>query len=166
MALVLHLSETKENKMLKESLLITGKVRVTLYGADGHIKESTTSNMVVTTGKQHVADQLVGQVQASMSHMAIGEDPTPPTLADTQLLNEGGGTRRKPFDSKDQGTGANANQVIYITTWNAGEGDGDIVEAGIFNAASSGVMLCRTTFTLKSKGAGDTLVLTWTLTVN
>ncbi len=152
------------DKMLNEKLMITGLVTITLKDENGKIKERTVKNTVVTVGKNHVADQLSGQLEASMSHMAIGTGATPVALTDTTLGAEI--VPRKTFTSKEQGTGADANKVIFVCSWPSGEGDGAITEAGIFNASSSGSMLCRTTFPVKNKGAGDSLAITWTLTVN
>lgn len=148
----------------RDNIKMTGKLVATLRGPDGKIKDRwEEKNLVVTVGKQHVADQLSGQLQAAMSHMAIGTGTTAQTLTDTQLEVE---LSRKPFDSKTQGTGGNANQIVYVTAWPAGEGTGVITEAGMFNAASGGTMFTRTVFGAKDKGAGDALTFTWTVTVN
>ena len=48
----------------------------------------------------------------------------------------------------------------------AGEGTGALTEAGIFNASSSGTMLCRTEFSVVNKGASDSMTITWTVTVS
>ena len=151
-------------KGLKDNLTLTGLVTITLRDADGHIKERAVENTVVTVGKQHVADQLSGKLQASMSHMALGDGAIAADISDTQLL--GTEIDRKAFTSVDQGTGADANKIIYTCDWPSGEADGAITEAGIFNASSGGTMLCRTTFPVKNKGAGDSLSVTWILTVN
>ena len=45
-------------------------------------------------------------------------------------------------------------------------GTGAITEAGIFNASSSGTMLCRTVFSVVNKGASDSMTITWTVTVS
>ena len=42
---------------------------------------------------------------------------------------------------------------------------GAVTEAGIFNAASGGTMLCRTVFSVVNKGADDSLSVTWTITL-
>lgn len=140
-----------------------GQLTLCLRGPDGKIKDRETfKNLVVATGRQHIADQLAGQAQAAMSHMAIGTGTTAQAIGDTSLETE---LNRKAFTSKSQGAGADANKVIYVCDWPAGEGTGIISEAGIFNAASSGTMLCRTTFGAKDKGAGDSLTLTWTITI-
>lgn len=146
-----------------ENLFATGVVTMTLRGPDGSIKERQFKNLVVNTGKYHIADQLVAQLQAPMSHMAIGTGTDPAVATDTTLQTE---ISRKAFTSKTQGSGGDANQVTFIGDWAAGEGTGQITEAAIFNAASGGDMLCRTAFTVKDKGAADTLTLTWVLTIN
>ncbi len=53
---------------------------------------------------------------------------------------------------------------MYVATFSAGEGTGAVTEAGIFNASTSGTMLCRTVFSVVNKAAGDTLQVTWTVT--
>jgi len=148
---------------LQDGITTSGIVVATLRGPDGKIKSRTHHNMVVTAGKEHVADQLAGLLQGSMSHMAIGTGATAQALTDTALQTE---LNRKAFTSKDQGVGGDANKVIYVTSWPAGEGTGAITEAGIFNAASAGTMLARTTFPVKNKGVSDSLTLTWTLSIN
>ena len=146
-----------------DNLLLSGRVTITLRDEYGKIKERSVDNLVVTVGKAHVADQLSGQVQAAMSHMAIGTGATAQVAGDTALETE---LNRIAFVSVTQGTGADANKVIYVGEWPSGTGTGVLTEAGIFNAASSGTMLARTTFGAKDKGAGDSLTITWTLTVN
>ena len=149
---------------MNENMKITGIVSATLRGPDGKIKDRfETKNLVVSAGRQHIADQLSSISQASMSHMAIGAGTTTQTVNDTSLESE---INRKTFTSKSQGAGADANKVIYVAEWVPGAGTGAITEAGIFNAASSGTMLCRTTFPVKNKGAGDSLTLTWTITIS
>lgn len=120
-------------------------------------------NLVVTSGKNHIADQLAEKQEAVMSHMAIGTGTTSPVATDTALQIE---LDRNALDSKHKGTGADANKVTYICTWAAGDGTGAITEAAIFNSASAGTMLCRSVFPVKNKEAGESMVLTWILTVS
>lgn len=122
-----------------------------------------TPNLVVATGKNHIADQLSGRQEAQMSHMAVGTGTTTPIATDTALQNE---LDRNSLDSRTQGTGADANKVTYICTWAAGDGTGAITEAGIFNSASAGQMLCRSVFPVKNKETGESMVMTWILTVS
>jgi hypothetical protein len=130
----------------------------------GEIRDCGWSpNLVVTTGKNHIADQLAGRQEAQMSHMAIGTGTTAPVATDTALQTE---LDRNALDSRTQGTGADANKVTYVCTWPAGDGTGAITEAAIFNSASAGQMLCRSVFPVKNKEAGESMVQTWILTVS
>jgi hypothetical protein len=95
----------------------------------------------------------------AMSHMAIGTGTSAAAAGDTTLGTEAG---RVTLTS----TTVTANAVAYVATFGAGTGTGAITEAGLFNASSSGDMLCRTVFSVINKGAADTLGITWTVTVN
>lgn len=120
-------------------------------------------NLVVTSGKNHIADQLAARQEAQMSHMAIGTGTTTPVTANTALEVE---LDRNALDSRTKGSGADANKVTYICTWAAGDGTGAITEAGVFNSASAGQMLCRSVFPVKNKEAGESMVMTWILTIS
>ena len=56
--------------------------------------------------------------------------------------------------------------IQYITTFPAGTGTGALTEAGIFNASSSGTMLCRVVFSVINKAAADSLLITWSVTIS
>ena len=145
-------------------LQVTGKLNIVLCGPDGRVKEAeTVKNLVVTVGRNHIADQMAEKDEAAMAYMAIGTGTTATAATDTALQTE---LDRNALTSVDQGTGADANKVTYLADWAAGDGTGAITEAGIFNSASAGTMLCRTVFAVKNKGAGDTLTLTWVLTIS
>ena len=143
---------------------IRGDVHFLIKGPDGKIKiDEWHRNLVVTTGKNHIADQLSDGGEAAMSHMAVGTGTTAAVAGDTALQTE---LDRNALSSVVQGTGGDANKVTYTADWAAGDGTGAITEAGIFNAASAGTMLCRSVFAVKNKGAADTLTLTWVLTIS
>lgn len=151
-----------DRKKTGDRLMVTGSVNVCLKGPDGRVKaEETVHNLVVTVGRQHIADQMADQGDAAMSHMAIGTGTTPADTADIALQTE---IDRNTLSSKTQGSSTDAHKITYTADWAAGDGTGAITEAGIFNSASAGVMLCRSVFAVKNKAAGDTLTLTWILT--
>jgi len=129
----------------------------------GMVREYHERNLVVITGKNHIADQLSDKGEAAMSHMAVGTGTTAAAAGDTALGTE---LDRNALTSKTQGAGADANKVTYVGDWAAGDGTGAITEAGIFNSASAGTLLARSVFAVKNKGAGDSLTLTWTLTIS
>lgn len=143
-----------------DKLKVTGRVHIVLKDEFGRVKnEEWTDNLVVTAGKNHIADQLSDQGEAAMSHMAIGTGTTAAAAGNTTLETE---LDRNALTSVTQAT----NTVEYVGDWAAGDGTGAITEAGIFNGAAAGTMLCRSVFSVKNKGAGDTLSLTWVLTIS
>jgi|GEM_PF-471112 len=152
-----------EEQHMKDDMKISGKVHFLIRDRHGRIKENVWhDNLVVTTGRNHVADQMSDAGEAAMSHMAIGTGTNAVLASDTALQTE---LSRKELASKTQGTGdPGARQVTYIADWAAGEGTGAITEAGIFNSASAGTMLCRSVFPVKNKGASDSLTMTWIIT--
>lgn len=143
-----------------ETPTVTGQVTLTHKDAAGNIiSESTVKNLVVTTGRNYIASRMAGTSSPVMSHMALGNSTADPTPGDTAL---GGSLGRVALTA----TSVTGNQVTYTATFAAGTATGAIVEAGIFNAASVGDMLCRTKFDVINKLAGDSLAVTWVVTVN
>lgn len=148
-------------KGFSDGLSIKGLVHIQLFDESGNLKqEEITDNLVVTAGKNHIADQLSSAPgQSAMSHMEIGTGTTAPAAGDTALVTA---LDRNALTSRTDST----NVVTYVGDWAAGDGTNSaITEAGIFNAASAGTMLARATFTAINKGASDTLKITWTVTI-
>lgn len=148
-------------KQITEQLKATGMVHVTHTKANGEVAEFDVPNLVVTAGKNYIAAKIVATTNSpvSMTHMAIGTGTGTPAAADTTLGTEVG---RVSLSASTVST----NTVTYTATFPAGTGTGAITEAGIFNASSSGTMLCRTTFPVVNKQAGDTIAVTWVVTVS
>lgn len=145
--------------MINESVKLKGRLNVTHLGQGGEVKNSQdVDNLVVAVGKDLIASRLIGNTLPVPSHMAIGSSSTAAATSQTTLLGELG---RVALDS----AGRTSNTNTYIATFPAGTGTGEVVEAGIFNDSSSGNMLCRTTFSAVNKAAGDTIIITWNLTV-
>jgi hypothetical protein len=150
---------------MNDAFHIQGRVHLELRGPDGALKAvRDVENLVVNAGLYHIADQLAGQAQAAMSHMAVGNDDDPAPAAGDVALN--GELARVALTGKTQGSGVDANKVSYVATFGAGTGTGALVEAGIFNDASAGSMLCRSIFAVINKGAADALTITWVLTIS
>jgi len=149
--------------MLNETLKITGAVSLKLLDKAGNvIDERSIPNLVVATGKTFIAASMLKTTVNSpiaMTHMAVGTTSTAPAAGDVALGGEAG---RVALGSAT----SSSNVVTYTATFPAGTGTGALVEAGIFNAASAGTMLCRTTFSVVNKGAADAMSITWTITVS
>lgn len=147
---------------INETLKATGKVFVTVTGANGEVKQQfEVPNLVVTTGKNHIAAKIAATTNspAAMTHMAIGTGSTAPAAGDTTLGTETGRVSLS-------GSVVSTNTITYTATFPAGTGSGAITEAGIFNASTAGTMLCRTTFPTVTKQAGDSIAVTWVVTVS
>lgn len=125
----------------------------------GKTRTYKEKNLVVTVGKNHIADQLAAQAQGQMSHMALGTGTTAAVAGDTTLETE---LDRNALTSLTN----SSNTITYVGDWAAGDGTGAITEAGIFNSASAGTMLVRSVFAAKNKGAGDSLTITWVVTIS
>jgi hypothetical protein len=147
-----------------EDLKLTGALEIVLYDENGQVKQTeTVKNLVVNTGLAFIISRMVGVSKNVMSHMAVGSGATAVTATDTTLGSQLGS--RVALDSSTI-SGTNNEKVVYVTTFGAGAGTGAITEAGIFNASTSGDMLCRTVFSVVNKGAADTMVITWTITLS
>ena len=142
-----------------ETIKLKGHVSFDLYDGDGNLKlHREVDNLVVQGGRELIASQLAEEDIGKPSHMAIGEDDTEPVLSDTTLRSE---IARVALTSTER-TG---NTVVYEATFAPTVGTGEIVEAGIFNADSAGVMLNRAIFGVITKESADTLTITWSLSI-
>lgn len=147
-----------------EHLKLSGHLNIELRGPDGALKASRkVDNLVVNAGLAFIASRMASSSAAVMSHMALGSSSTAAAAGQTDVQSILGS--RKALSSTTI-VGANSNQVQYVAAFSAGEATGAITEAGIFNAASAGTMLCRTTFAVVNKDAGDTMTVTWTITLS
>lgn len=144
---------------INEQLGLKGELKIVLTDKDGNVKkEQTVPNLVVNDGLYFITDRMVGNTPAVMSHMAIGSGTVSPAAGDT-TLTELGRVALTSSTSTD-------NTVTYVATFPAGTGTGAVTEAGIFNDATTGDMLCRTTFNVVNKAADDVMTINWTITLN
>lgn len=145
---------------LQESGGFKGELEIILRDKDGKIKERRIErNLLVNTGLNAILDRLVGTSEAVMSHMALGSGTTAAAAGNTALVTQLG--NREAIDSST----VSGASVSYASTFENGDATGTVTEAGIFNASTSGTMLCRSVFSAITKGANDSLSITWTITV-
>jgi len=149
---------------MNESLKMRGEVGIVLKGSDGSVKETRNiKNLVVNTGLAYIISRMVGTSKNVMSHMGLGAGTTAAAAGDTALESALGS--RIALDSTTI-AGANNEKVVYVATFGPGAGTGAVTETGIFNAVTSGDMLCRTVFAVVNKAADDTMEITWTITLS
>ncbi len=142
--------------MINDQISLTGALTVTKNGQV--VRE--INNLVVTAGKALVASRLA-DAGAVVSHMAVGTSSTAAAAGNTTL---GAEVDRNAL-TVNGGT-VSGTAVTYECTWNAGDGTGALTEAGLFNAASGGTMLARTTYAVVNKGSDDIVTIQWVVTIS
>ena len=151
--------------MFNDAIKMTGNLKLVLTDEHGNVKqEEEVKNLVVTVGKNFIASSMAKTTTnspAAMTHMEVGTGTTAAAVGDTALQTAVASSRVTLTS-----TTVTTNNVAYVASFPAGTGTGALTEAGIFNASSSGTLLCRTVFSVINKGAADTLGITWTVTVN
>jgi hypothetical protein len=140
--------------MINDGLKLTGALSISKNG----VVVQETDNLVVTAGKEWVADRM-NDANTVMTHMALGIGTTAAAAGDTTLDSE---LDRNTLSS----TTVSTNTIAYGCTWAAGDGTGAITEAGLFDAATGGDMLARTVFSVVNKGSSDSITITWTITIS
>jgi len=150
--------------MINENLKLSGQLNIVLKDKAGNIKDSRkVKNLVVDSGLAFIASRMSGTTKAIMSHMALGSSTTNAAANQTDLVSVLGS--REALDSTTI-AGTNDEQIQYQASFEAGDATGAVTEAGIFNAATAGDMLCRTKFDVVNKAADDTMSVTWTITLS
>ena len=150
--------------LTNETLKMVGQVNLVIKGKDGNVKEEREiKNLVVNTGLAFIISRMAGTTKAVMSHMALGSSTTAAAAAQTDLISMLGA--REAIDSTTI-SGTNNEKIVYVSSFEAGDATGAVTEAGIFNAATAGDMLCRTVFPVINKQADDTMAITWSLTLS
>lgn len=140
-----------------DTISLAGHVQLVLRDASGAIKKIISiHNAIETAGKNAITDQLLAS----------------PTLGKPTYIGVGTGTpvggnlaaevAREAIDSKLR----TDNVLTMVSLFEAGVGTGNLTEAGVYDADTSGN--CLATISLPSvlpKGSADTLEITWTWTI-
>ena len=148
------------NELTQDYLEVKGNLIIIKTSGNGVEERVEHKNLVVSVGKTNIAARMAGNTVAVMSHMAIGTGNTAAVVGDTTLATElsrvaltvAGGT-------------PSSNTVTYSASYPAGTGTGALTEAGVFNANSSGTMLCRTVFPVINKQAADSIAISWVISI-
>ena len=146
--------------MINEGLKLRGDVALVLRDKDGNIKdERKIENLIVDTGLNFICDRMKDD-ETAMTHMALGSGSTAAAAGNTALESQLGS--REALDSST----VTNNQIVYVSSFEAGDATGAVTEAGIFNASSGGTMLCRTVFAVVNKASDDSLSITWQINLS
>ena len=150
-------------KGMMDGLLMSGVMEAKLFGPDGELKaRREVHNTVTVLCHQMAADQLLAApAVVTPGWMEVGTGTGQD--ADDSILASYIAGSRTALDSKTRG----ANAIItMVCTMGAGVGTGAITEAGVFNVVTQNTtdLLLVSSFAAVNKGAGDSLIITWTLT--
>jgi hypothetical protein len=149
--------------MINENLKLSGQLNIVLKDKAGNVKETReVKNLIVNVGLAYIVSRMKDASANVMSHMALGSGTTAAAASQTDLVTLLGS--REALDSSTI-SGSNNEKLVYVAAFEAGDATGAVTEAGIFNAATSGTMLCRTVFGVVNKASDDTLSVTWTITL-
>ncbi len=142
-----------------DAIKLFGVVTAEVFNADGKlVNREVSNNLILTAGKNMIADRLLASPTLGVAtHMGVGTSGTAAAAGDTTITGE----TRVALTSKTRST----NVVTYVGDWAAGQATATLQEAGLWDAASSGILVGRSTFTSIVKGASDTLKITWTWTI-
>tara|TARA_B100000579_G_C22306883_1_gene609723 strand:- start:69 stop:527 length:459 start_codon:yes stop_codon:yes gene_type:complete len=150
--------------MINENLKLSGQLNIVLKDKAGNVKDTReVKNLVVNKGLEYIASRMKDASKGVMSHMALGSGTTAAAATQTDLVTLLGA--REAIDSTTI-AGSNNEKIVYVSAFEAGDATGAVTEAGIFNASTSGDMLCRTVFSVVNKAADDTMSVTWTITLS
>lgn len=150
-------------KGFEDKFSMNGNMVAELFDKDGVIKDRReVNNLVTVLGHQMAADQILASpavVTPGWMELGTGsgQDENDSTLA-SYIAGS-----RTALDSKTRG----ANAIItMVCTFAAGTGTGAVTEAGTFNVVTQNTtdLITYADFSVINKGAGDSLVVTWTLT--
>lgn len=150
-------------KGMRDGVIMSGVMVAELFDELGNLKDRRkVYNTVTTLGHIMAADQiLAAPAVATPGWMEVGTG-TGQGSGDSILDAYISGSRTA-LDTKTRG----ANAIItMVCTMGAGVGTGAITEAGIFNVVTQNTtdLICYDDFSVINKAAGDSLVITWTLT--
>lgn len=145
-----------------DDMQIHGHLTLELVGPDGVVKERIEKdNLIVNGGFDFICDAIGNASRgAVMGYIALGTDATAASASQTALLAEA--ARVATSYAHTGGT----KIFSLAATFSAGTGTGALTEAGVLNAASSGTLLDRVTFSTINKGSSDSLTATFTFTLS
>lgn len=149
---------------MEEKLGLSGEIEFKHFSPTGELLNTIKMhNCIVNAGLTVVAKLINGVETDFFEHIAIGIGTTTATATDTQLeseITDGGGERASATTSYEADYKAK-----FVNTFNF-TGSYAVTESGVFDTNSGGNMLCRQTFSAINVGSGDSLQVTWKITVS
>lgn len=137
-------------------LSIKGRVEIALYTNSLRIKHLIIDNLVVTSGKQVIAD-ILAEKGVEIAYLAVGSGNTQPQVSDTALEQE---IARKVITMRS----ASINQARFDTFIDTLEIVGIWREIGLFS--SDNRLVARALISPEiNKGNNNTATISWSITI-
>lgn len=149
---------------LQDALDMRGRLTVQKRDAESKIIETIqANNSIVLSGRDLVAKLFISQPIAPISHVSVGKGSAVVTAADVALESEVFRKAINPIDPSQHvtTTGADKRKVMITAELDFAEANDALTEAGLFNAASGGVMYNRVVFPPINKTPDFKLTLIW-----
>jgi hypothetical protein len=161
------------DKLLKRTDPLTGKVSISGIFTIKHIRNGKVidtrivKNTITTDGLAAVAGLVNGVVTNFFEYIAIGTGTTGAQESDSALeteITDGGGARASASTSRVTTTDTNDTaQLQHTFSFTLSKA---VTESGVLDSASSGVLLCRQTFSAVNVVDGDSLQITWKIQID
>lgn len=148
--------------MIDETMQLQGAMTLIVRRASGDIETVHKDNIIVNVGFDFIADAIGKSASrpSVMGFIALGTGTTAAAASQSALVSEL--DRNAATYAHTVGTKA----FSFTADFPSGDGTGAITEAGVFNAASGGIMLDRVVFPVVNKGADDSLTAVFTFTMS
>ena len=148
--------------MMDEGMQIKGSLTLVLAKPSGEVEVVHKDNIIVNVGFDFIAD-AIGKAASRpnvMGFIALGTGTTAAAATQSALVNEI--DRNAATYAHTAGT----KTFTFSADFLAGDSTGALTEAGVFNAATGGIMLDRVVFPVVNKGADDSLTAVFTFTMS
>ncbi len=148
--------------MIDESMQLHGAMTLIVSRANGDTETIYRDNLIVNVGFDFIADAIGKSASrpAVMGYIALGTGTTAAAATQSALVTE------LDRNAATYAHTAGTKTFTFTADFPAGDGTGAITEAGVFNAATAGIMLDRVVFPIVNKGADDSLTAVFTFTMS
>ena len=154
--------------MARETTGLSGHVTMVLRDSYGYLKEERDGpNTVQDGGIAEIVKLAAGEAADAFTDIAIGSSTVAAAVGQTSLEEEitSAGGERDVSTVTSETTNTTDDTLQLISGWNFSD-NMTVTESGVFNQTAAGDMLCRQTFTALPVDDGDSLTITWKVTLD
>ena len=139
-----------------------GAMTLIISRANGDTETIYKDNLIVNVGFDFIADAIGKSASrpSVMGYIALGTGTTAAAATQSALVTEI--DRNAATYAHTAGT----KTFTFTADFLAGDATGAITEAGVFNAATAGIMFDRVVFPVVNKGSDDSLTAVFTFTMS